>query len=134
MDFDEYQERSSKTNIYEKAIDDLLYPIESALRPSESRRAWHSLHRVRQILNWYYVILGLVGEAGELANKAKKITRDRYPRITDDHDAELGDVMWYIAQAAVQRNKNLSEYAEDNLNKLSSRQERNVLSGDGDHR
>lgn len=50
--------------------------------------------------------LALVGEAGELANKLKKILWYRKGKITEedriDLTEELGDIMWHIAQLATE--------------------------------
>ncbi|AFI24945.1 hypothetical protein [Mycobacterium phage SWU1] len=85
-----------------------------------------------------YVTMGLVGEAGEIANKVKKILRDQDGVITqenrDDLQAELGDVMWYVAQLANQLDVWLSIVTHRNLNKLQSRKDRGVITGSGDNR
>jgi NTP pyrophosphatase (non-canonical NTP hydrolase) len=47
---------------------------------------------------------------------------------------ELGDVLWYLSQLATEADLDLEEIAEDNLEKLLSRQERGVLRGSGDDR
>ena len=80
-----------------------------------------------------YLAMGLTSEAGEVAGKVKKWVRDGYL----DHDeliAELGDVMWYVAQFASAMDVYLSEIAQDNVAKLKDRQERNKLGGSGDNR
>lgn len=89
-----------------------------------------------------YPALGLVGEAGEFAEKVKKVIRDR-PGM-DFHDLdnktsremakELGDILWYVANAAADLGYTLEEIAEMNISKLSDRSDRNVLSGSGDNR
>lgn len=85
-----------------------------------------------------YLALGLTGEAGEVAEKIKKIIRDKNGSIgMADRDAiakELGDVLWYIANFASELNYNLSDIAAMNLAKLASRKERDVLKGSGDYR
>ena len=80
-----------------------------------------------------YTALGLASEAGEFAGKVKKAIRDN----TYDADAmaaELGDVLWYLARAAAELDYHLSTIAEVNVEKLKSRKERNVISGEGDNR
>lgn len=88
--------------------------------------------------NPYYPTLGLVGEAGEIANKVKKIMRDDNDVITDEKReairGELGDVLWYVAQVATEFNLSLAEIAQANLDKLASRKARGVLGGSGDNR
>ena len=108
MEFDYYQEKTSSTAIY---------PEENAL---------------------YYLTLGAVGETGEIANKVKKIIRDRAGVLTEDDRVaicdEIGDTLWYLAQLADQLGASLGEIAQGNLSKLASRQQRNQLKGKGDQR
>jgi NTP pyrophosphatase (non-canonical NTP hydrolase) len=100
-----------------------------------SRRTWRLVHTDHPIV---YPTLGLVNEAGELAGKIKKIFRDKDGVISDaDREAlkyELGDVMWYLAQIATELNLSLDDIAAANLEKLSSRLERNMIQGEGDYR
>jgi NTP pyrophosphatase (non-canonical NTP hydrolase) len=85
-----------------------------------------------------YPALGLAGEAGEVAEHAKKTIRDDAGAISDERRQamakELGDVLWYVAQLATELELDLGEVAEANLQKLLSRQRRGVLSGSGDDR
>lgn len=85
-----------------------------------------------------YTALGLAGEAGECAEKVKKVLRDNNGLIDQDRRAalkkELGDVLWYLANLAQELGYNLSDIAEENVRKLKSRQQRGVLTGDGDNR
>ena len=88
--------------------------------------------------NFPYPALGLAGEAGEVADKLKKVIRDNDGVLTDPvRDAvakELGDVMWYVAVLAYELDYDLETIAQNNLDKLFSRQARGVLSGSGDNR
>lgn len=81
-----------------------------------------------------YLALGLVGEAGEVANTWKKVIRDDTPDYADKLADEMGDVLWYLANLADAIGYPLDVIADRNLNKLRSRQERGVLSGSGDNR
>ena len=85
-----------------------------------------------------YCILGLNGEAGELANKLKKIARDNMGVLTDqtrfDLAKELGDCQWYLARIAAELGFSLEAIATHNIEKLASRKERGVLGGAGDDR
>lgn len=89
----------------------------------------------KDLLHW---VLGINGEAGEVAEKVKKIIRDKNGVITDEDKKELakelGDVMWYIAVFAHDLGVPLDDIAKQNLAKLKSRKERGVLGGDGDNR
>jgi NTP pyrophosphatase (non-canonical NTP hydrolase) len=85
-----------------------------------------------------YPALGLAGEAGEVAEHAKKAIRDDGGEVSDERRAamakELGDVLWYVAQLASELDLELEQVARQNLDKLLSRQRRGVLSGSGDER
>jgi NTP pyrophosphatase (non-canonical NTP hydrolase) len=88
--------------------------------------------------NFAYPALGLAGEAGEVADKLKKVIRDNGGVLTDPvRDAvakELGDVLWYVSVLAHEMDYSLEEIAQTNLDKLASRQERGVIAGSGDNR
>lgn len=85
-----------------------------------------------------HLVLGLVGESGEVAEKFKKWVRDhdsdesRIDRA--DIAKELGDVLWYLAVLADYLDLSLDDIATANLAKLASRQHRGVLGGSGDDR
>jgi NTP pyrophosphatase (non-canonical NTP hydrolase) len=107
MNFNEYQEMAKSTAIYDKKHQ-ILYPA-----------------------------LGLAGEAGEVANKVKKLIRDGYEKNKDyrtEISAELGDVLWYIAVLASDIGIKLSDIATNNVIKLKDRQARGVIGGNGDTR
>lgn len=88
--------------------------------------------------NFVYPALGLSGEAGEVADKLKKVIRDNGGQLTDEVRAavakELGDVMWYVAVLADELGYDLETIGMNNLEKLASRQSRGVLTGSGDNR
>jgi NTP pyrophosphatase (non-canonical NTP hydrolase) len=83
-------------------------------------------------------ILGLVGESGEVAEKFKKIIRDKQGVLSADDKQELlkelGDILWYINAVSVLLGGSLTEVAENNLDKVLSRKERGVTKGSGDNR
>lgn len=83
-------------------------------------------------------VLGLVGEAGEVAEKFKKIVRDKQGKITEEDKREiikeLGDVLWYISAIASYLDTPLEELAQKNLDKLFSRRDRGTARGSGDNR
>jgi NTP pyrophosphatase (non-canonical NTP hydrolase) len=95
MDLSEYQRQSRRTAEY-------------------PREAWLA-----------YPALGLAGEAGEVAEHAKKAIRDDAGKISDERKAamskELGDVLWYVAQLATELELDLDDIAGQNLEKLLSR-------------
>jgi len=109
MDFNEYQQKSRKTAAYPAIGHAVIYPT-----------------------------LGLVNEAGEVAGKIKKVFRDKdgqiSPETRETLKAELGDVLWYIAQVCTELDLSLDEVAEANIAKLYDRLERGKIKGDGDNR
>lgn len=108
-DFDDYQKKCLKTAVYPDIGKNFVYPT-----------------------------LGLTGEAGEVAEKIKKVIRDDSGIITngkkEEIKKEMGDVMWYLAQLATELDLNLSDIAKNNISKLKSRKQRSVLRGSGDNR
>jgi len=88
--------------------------------------------------NFVYPTLGLVGEAGEVAEKVKKIIRDKDGIITSESreelKKELGDVLWYLANMCSELDLNLEDVAWFNLQKLHSRMQRGKIKGSGDNR
>ena len=80
-----------------------------------------------------YPALGLAGEAGEVANKVKKMLRDNNFK-REDVAAEVGDCLWYIAALCRDLNFDMTDLAQRNLNKLNSRMERGTIQGSGDKR
>lgn len=86
----------------------------------------------------YYPALGLNGEAGEVAEKVKKLERDHNGELTDERaDAiakEIGDCLWYISEIATQIGASLDAIAQKNIEKLASRKKRGVIQGNGDNR
>lgn len=88
--------------------------------------------------NFVYPTLGLVGEAGEVAEKVKKILRDKAGTASTNDiseiEKELGDVLWYVSQLATEFGLSLEKIAQINLEKLQSRYQRGVIGGSGDNR
>lgn len=109
MNFNDYQKKARETAIYPKIGKNYIYPV-----------------------------LGLAGEAGEVAEKFKKIIRDDGGKINDEKkleiEKELGDVLWYVSQIAAELKIDLESVAKTNIKKLESRQKRNCIKGQGDNR
>tara|TARA_Y100000589_G_C27189151_1_gene643996 strand:+ start:3432 stop:3761 length:330 start_codon:yes stop_codon:yes gene_type:complete len=109
MDFDTYQKNARKTAIYPEKGSNFIYPT-----------------------------LGLVGEAGEVAEKIKKVLRDKNGKFDMESKIllkkELGDVLWYLATICSEFNFSLDDIAKSNLKKLSLRADNDKLSGSGDNR
>lgn len=113
MKLDKYQEKAAGFDLFETAMD-LRSPA------------------------FLEKVLGVAGEAGEMADKVKKIIRDKGGYASEEDRAEiakeLGDVLWYVANVARYLGVSLSDIAEGNIAKLSSRKNRNKLHGEGDNR
>ena len=109
MTFEEYQKLSRKTALYPNAGSNFVYPT-----------------------------LGLAGEAGEVAEKIKKVIRDKNSVVSEETKIEiakeLGDVLWYATQIATELGLSLDSIADSNIKKLYSRLDRGTLGGDGDNR
>lgn len=109
MDFSEYQEKARDTAAYPVIGHAVIYPT-----------------------------LGLANEAGEVAGKIKKIFRDKEGVIGPDElkalEAELGDVLWYLAQVSTELGLSMDQIAERNIAKLLDRKARGTIRGDGDDR
>ena len=109
MELNDYQRESRKTALYPDVGNNAIYPT-----------------------------LGLVGEAGEVADKVKKILRDNKGIFDkESKDAikfELGDVLWYISQITSELGYELEDIANTNLQKLNSRKIRGKIQGSGDDR
>lgn len=108
-DFDEYQGFCKSTAVYPKIGKSFVYPL-----------------------------IGLQGEVGEVSEKIKKLFRDDKGKLSKEKRneiiKELGDVMWYISQLSTEFGVKFSDVIKGNIEKLSSRQKRNVLHGSGDNR
>jgi NTP pyrophosphatase (non-canonical NTP hydrolase) len=85
-----------------------------------------------------YPTIGLTGEAGEVAEKVKKVLRDSNGVFTKEHvqaiEKELGDVLWYVQQMCSDLGLKMGDVANKNIEKLSDRKERDKLQGSGDDR
>ena len=108
MDFNSYQRMAKTTAIY-PATHKILYPA-----------------------------LGLAGEAGEVANKVKKLVRDGTSSLPKEWKeqigSEIGDVLWYCAVLADDLGISLGKIASENETKLQNRKKKGTISGSGDTR
>ncbi len=83
-------------------------------------------------------VFGLVGESGEVAEKFKKLIRDKKGQISSEDRGEilkeLGDILWYVNAVAHLLDSSLEEVATNNLEKVLSRKARGTTYGSGDNR
>lgn len=114
MTLDEYQKQAIKTDTFGGKVQ----PIDSHAFLSK--------------------LLGLVGESGEIAEKFKKILRDKNGKLSPSDKqeiaGELGDLLWYVSSMCVYLDLKLETVAADNLSKVHSRKRRGKTSGSGDNR
>lgn len=91
-----------------------------------------------EFMGLVYTTLGLNGEAGEFAEKVKKVWRDSNGEVPDETlqllKKELGDTLWYLALAAEELGLSLDEVASHNLEKLQARVKAGTVKGSGDNR
>ena len=87
-------------------------------------------------MNVTYPTLGLAGEAGEVADKVKKIYRDGRDdaKFKGEIAKEIGDVLWYCANLAEDLGFTLQQVAEMNIYKLKQRRALGTIVGSGDDR
>lgn len=89
----------------------------------------------KDLTHW---VFGITGEAGEIAEKIKKIIRDKDGIVSDDDKHELikemGDVLWYLAVLAKHLGYDFEEVGTHNIAKLRDRQKRDKIHGSGDNR
>ena len=82
--------------------------------------------------------MGVSGEAGEVLEKWKKIVAydkgEVSPEKLSELSKEMGDVVWYIAVFAASLGLSFQSLMDQNVEKLKSRKERNVIMGRGDNR
>ena len=65
--------------------------------------------------------LGLCGESGEVADLLKKHRMQGHPFDREKFAKELGDVAWYLAEAATALDMDLETILQMNLEKLKRR-------------
>jgi NTP pyrophosphatase (non-canonical NTP hydrolase) len=110
MTFDEYQKQALTTAV-------------NSYEPLMAKTIW---------------AMGVAGEAGEVVEKWKKIIAYKDGQVSqedlDNLAKELGDVVWYIAVMADSLGLSFEDVMQRNVEKLKSRQARNVIRGKGDNR
>ncbi|MBW6442493.1 nucleoside triphosphate pyrophosphohydrolase family protein [Patescibacteria group bacterium] len=106
MEFTEYQKKAEETAIYPNRGNNITYPA-----------------------------LGLGGETGEVLEEIKRVLRDDNSKVSEERkkniEKEMGDVLWYLATLSTELGLDLNKIAELNIEKLSSRKERDQLHGSG---
>jgi NTP pyrophosphatase (non-canonical NTP hydrolase) len=81
-------------------------------------------------------VMGLLSEGGEVAGVFQKLIRGDFPPdvAMTKLFSELGDVLWHLTEIASDNNWTLEDVAQGNIDKLTSRQLRNVIIGSGSER
>lgn len=130
LTFEQYEKTVVETGIYHASIQKY---VDSLNIPTEADRS-----RLHKLLSTLYCTLGLIGEAGEIAEKIKKIIRDKNCEVSEEDRTLLvkedGDCVWYSGALAVELDSSLEQVAQVNIEKLQSRKQRGVLQGSGDNR
>lgn len=115
----EYQKKVKELSVYKKTL------------PDEKTLPCINPYSPKDIM---YTVLGLTGEAGEVANQVKKYIRDddfvwttdRLSKVCD----ELGDTLWYLTAVCNELGFNLGELMQSNIDKLTNRKKKGTLKGD----
>lgn len=130
----QFQEQCATTAIYGEKITALLNPIREALHDNRliDMNAINRLDEVEQLLNVAYAVLGLAGEAGEVANKMKKVIRDG--TTFEPLEKEVQGTFWYVNSCFTELGVPANDAAVQLAETLQSRKERGVLQGNGDDR
>lgn len=106
-----------------------------AMLPTKSKE--NNLNYKEIQLPMIYPVLALAEEAGEVAGKLAKFVRkygDNVEELRKVIKPELGDVLYQLSETARMCGFTLQEIAESNVDKLTDRNERGVLIGEGDNR
>jgi len=98
MDINEYQQRAGRT---------LLDKPDFEITDKQTMIAWNAI--------------GLVGEAGEVAELAKKQIFHQQGLDVEKWKKELGDVLWYVSACATHLDLSLEEIMAHNIAKLEAR-------------
>lgn len=114
----------------------MTYTFSEYQKEAEKSALYKNVASIKDPL--FYLTLGLVGETGEVAERIKKLYRDRGGKVDEEWinlmKKELGDVLWYLSQLSSELNIEFDEVAETNIKKLATRKENNTLHGNGDNR
>ena len=85
-----------------------------------------------------YLALGLTGEAGEVANKVKKVIRDESGEASFDTRMkiidEVSDCLWYLTRLCDCLGTDVASVMEYNVAKLTARKNAGTIKGSGDNR
>ncbi len=100
---------------------------------AEMRGGFYEALTIEREIPAMYNTMGMLGEAGEFAEKVKKNARDG-KWDAGEAAKELGDVLWYVSQIASDIGYTLEDIAQINLAKLADRRARGVIQGNGDNR
>lgn len=127
----EYQQLCLKTAIYDKNLK--FYPVLGL-----SGESAEVTEKLLEMLYKSMLMMEINSRTGKISEKVKKIYRDKNGLFSEEDRLtiakELGDLNWYSAVLAHEMGYTLEEIMQMNLDKLKSRQERNVISGSGDDR
>ena len=122
MSGNEYQERMAE--IYKRTRPDFSYGYGEDLCDD---------------MGLLYAALALNGEAGEVAEKVKRIVRGDYAdlptiEVRQKVIGELGDVLYCVCMVCEEMNISLEKCMDFSLKKFTDRLKRGVIKGDGDER
>ena len=127
---------SSESNTYHHTVAGNTFLTEYTFSQYQNDAKKTAVYPIKEAL--YYLSLGLTGEAGEVANKVKKIIRDDNGILSLNTKSEirneLGDILWYIANLCDLLEIEMGLVAQINIYKLHKRLKNNTIHGHGDDR
>lgn len=144
-----YAASDSQKQLYEsflRGADDVLGSLPRN-QPSEltftdyakvaGRTAYHSRNLIG-VPALLYTSNGFAGEAGEVANKVKKVFRDDGGKLTNARaeqiQKEMAGALWYFAELAYQIGVPLADIAKLSMETTTNREAAGTIRGDGDNR
>ena len=122
-----YQEQLDKMTVNTEAYLEFVNAVTS--KPSQDHEAF--VYRIQELEGQGFpserlltAAVGMSAEAGEFTEVVKKIVFQGKP-VTEENlfhlKRELGDIMWYVAQACMGLDTTIDEIIEMNVDKLKSR-------------
>ena len=122
-----YQDQLNKMTVNTEAYLEFVNAVTS--KPSQDHEAF--VYRIQELEGQGFpsgrlltAAVGMSAEAGEFTEVVKKIVFQGKP-VNDENlfhlKRELGDIMWYVAQACMGLDTTIDEIIEMNVDKLKSR-------------
>ena len=127
-----YEEFTKTTDIYDEQIDKFLESC--GLTEEYSVDFDIDYNKIKDTIKLFIITIGLMGEAGEIGNKVKKVIRDGEGDLFKQIADEAGDTMWYISRLCNIIGTDVTKVLQANQEKLIKRKKEGKIKGSGDKR